>query len=124
VVNGASRIEQLNKQFGSQLLISETVWQAVSDKFDDATVYRRSAGQRTRSADPTVAGRLITMRRLEVIALHALSRFLGTGLGSALIVAALIVEGVLEPMSFPYKTRSSFESENHLFESSFTIREW
>ena len=26
-----------NKEFGSQLLISETVWQAVSDKFDDAT---------------------------------------------------------------------------------------
>ncbi len=37
VVNVASRIEQLNKEFGSQLLISETVWQAVSDKFDDAT---------------------------------------------------------------------------------------
>ena len=37
VVNVASRIEQLNKQFGSQLLISETVWQAVSDKFDNAT---------------------------------------------------------------------------------------
>ena len=35
-VNVASRIEQLNKQFGSQLLISETVWQAVSDKFGDA----------------------------------------------------------------------------------------
>ena len=37
VVNVASRIEQLNKEFGSQLLISETVWQAVSDKFDGAT---------------------------------------------------------------------------------------
>ena len=37
VVNVASRIEQLNKQFGSQLLISETVWQAVRDKIDYAT---------------------------------------------------------------------------------------
>lgn len=37
VVNVASRIEQLNKRFGSQLLISETVWQAVGDKFRDAT---------------------------------------------------------------------------------------
>jgi len=36
-VNVASRIEQLNKEFGSQLLISETVWQAVSDKYCDAT---------------------------------------------------------------------------------------
>ena len=36
VTRVASRIEQLNKQFGSQLLISETVWQAVSDKFGDA----------------------------------------------------------------------------------------
>jgi adenylate cyclase len=34
VVNVASRIEQLNKQFGSQLLISEAVWQEVSDKFN------------------------------------------------------------------------------------------
>ena len=37
VVNVASRIEQLNKEFGSQLLISEPVWQAVRDKFDGAT---------------------------------------------------------------------------------------
>jgi adenylate cyclase len=37
VVNVASRIEQLNKEFGCQLLISEPVWQAVSDKFGDAT---------------------------------------------------------------------------------------
>jgi adenylate cyclase len=37
VVNVASRIEQLNKQFGSQLLISETVWQAISAKFNEAT---------------------------------------------------------------------------------------
>src|SRR6185436_15921042 len=37
VVNVASRIEQLNKQFGSQLLISETVWQIVRDKVEDAT---------------------------------------------------------------------------------------
>lgn len=29
VVNLASRIEQLNKEFNTQLLISETVWQAV-----------------------------------------------------------------------------------------------
>jgi adenylate cyclase len=28
VVNTASRIEQLNKEFGSQLLISEVVWEA------------------------------------------------------------------------------------------------
>ncbi len=30
VVNLASRVEQLNKQFGSQLLVSEVVWQAVN----------------------------------------------------------------------------------------------
>src|SRR5215831_10356080 len=36
-VNVASRIEQLNKQFGSQLLISEVVWRDVSDNFRDAT---------------------------------------------------------------------------------------
>ena len=29
VVNLAARIEKLNKQFGSQLLISESVWQAI-----------------------------------------------------------------------------------------------
>jgi adenylate cyclase len=34
VVNLAARIEKLNKQFGSQLLISESVWQAVSEDFD------------------------------------------------------------------------------------------
>lgn len=32
VVNLASRIEQLNKQFGSQLLISETVWEAAGNE--------------------------------------------------------------------------------------------
>jgi len=37
VVNVASRIEQLNKQFGSQLLISEIVWRDVSENFRDAT---------------------------------------------------------------------------------------
>lgn len=37
VVNLASRIEQLNKRFGSQLLISETVWEAVCEEFRDAT---------------------------------------------------------------------------------------
>jgi adenylate cyclase len=31
VVNLAARIEKLNKQFHSQLLISEIVWRAVSD---------------------------------------------------------------------------------------------
>ena len=37
VVNLASRIEQLNKQFGSQLLISEVVWEAArKDGFDVA----------------------------------------------------------------------------------------
>jgi adenylate cyclase len=36
VVNLASRIEQLNKQFGSQLLISETVCQAVGDALAEA----------------------------------------------------------------------------------------
>lgn len=41
------------------------------------------------------------------------SRF-GTGWGSE-----LIVEGVLEPMSFPYKTGVVSKSENHLFESRF-----
>jgi adenylate cyclase len=30
VVNLASRIEQLNKQFNSQLLVSEVVWQAIN----------------------------------------------------------------------------------------------
>ena len=37
VVNLASRIEQLNKRFGSQLLISETVWEAVCEEFHGAT---------------------------------------------------------------------------------------
>jgi len=37
VVNVASRIEQLNKQFGSQLLISETVWHEVNENLRDAT---------------------------------------------------------------------------------------
>jgi len=37
VVNVASRIEQLNKQFGSQLLISETVWHDINENFRDAT---------------------------------------------------------------------------------------
>jgi adenylate cyclase len=32
VVNLAARIEKLNKRFDSQLLISEIVWQAVSDQ--------------------------------------------------------------------------------------------
>ncbi|HEY9840983.1 MAG: adenylate/guanylate cyclase domain-containing protein, partial [Candidatus Sericytochromatia bacterium] len=36
VVNVASRIEQLNKQFGSQLLISETVWESLDQAFPDA----------------------------------------------------------------------------------------
>jgi adenylate cyclase len=36
VVNLASRIEQLNKQFGSQFLISETVWKAALDSLTDA----------------------------------------------------------------------------------------
>lgn len=36
VVNLAARIEKLNKQFQSQLLISEIVWQAVSDDNDKA----------------------------------------------------------------------------------------
>ena len=37
VVNLASRIEQLNKRFDSQLLISEAVWAAVRDDFKGAT---------------------------------------------------------------------------------------
>ena len=37
VVNLASRIEQLNKRFGSQLLLSETVWDAVREEFAGAT---------------------------------------------------------------------------------------
>jgi adenylate cyclase len=37
VVNLASRIEQLNKQFGSQLLISEIVRQALGEEFAGAT---------------------------------------------------------------------------------------
>jgi adenylate cyclase len=37
VVNLASRIEQLNKEFGSQLLISNNVWQDLSDVIPRAT---------------------------------------------------------------------------------------
>jgi adenylate cyclase len=37
VVNLASRIEQLNKEFGSQLLISNNVWQDLSDLIPRAT---------------------------------------------------------------------------------------
>jgi adenylate cyclase len=36
VVNLASRIEKLNKVFGSQLLISENVWQTLDAEFNDA----------------------------------------------------------------------------------------
>jgi adenylate cyclase len=36
VVNLASRIEQLNKQFGSQLLISEMVWQTLGERLREA----------------------------------------------------------------------------------------
>ncbi len=36
VVNVAARIEQLNKQFSAKLLVSEEVWQAVSDKVEKA----------------------------------------------------------------------------------------
>jgi adenylate cyclase len=36
VVNLASRIEQLNKEFNTQLLISETVWQAVREQWPHA----------------------------------------------------------------------------------------
>lgn len=36
VVNLASRIEQLNKQFGSQLLISEMVWQTLAEGLNEA----------------------------------------------------------------------------------------
>ena len=35
VVNLAARIEKLNKHFGSQLLISEMVWQDVGESFTD-----------------------------------------------------------------------------------------
>jgi adenylate cyclase len=35
VVNLASRIEQLNKRFQSQLLVSEEVWTGVSESFPD-----------------------------------------------------------------------------------------
>jgi adenylate cyclase len=37
VVNLASRIEQLNKEFNTQLLISETVWHAVREQGTPAT---------------------------------------------------------------------------------------
>ncbi|HWW77008.1 MAG TPA: adenylate/guanylate cyclase domain-containing protein, partial [Pyrinomonadaceae bacterium] len=37
VVNLASRIEQLNKRFGSSLLISETVWDAAREELTGAT---------------------------------------------------------------------------------------
>ena len=36
VVNLASRIEKLNKVFGSQLLISEDVWQTLERESPDA----------------------------------------------------------------------------------------
>ena len=36
VVNLASRIEQLNKEFNTQLLISETVWNAVRGQWTHA----------------------------------------------------------------------------------------
>ena len=36
MVNLASRIEQLNKQFGLQFLISETVWKAALDSLTGA----------------------------------------------------------------------------------------
>src|ERR1051326_5872595 len=36
VVNLASRIEKLNKQFQSQLLVSENVWQSIGEKSEDA----------------------------------------------------------------------------------------
>ena len=36
VVNLASRIEQLNKVFGSHLLVSDNVWQTLGDDFNDA----------------------------------------------------------------------------------------
>jgi len=36
VVNLASRIEQLNKVFGSQMLVSDNVWQTLGDDFNDA----------------------------------------------------------------------------------------
>jgi adenylate cyclase len=35
-VNLASRIEQLNKKFGSQLLISDDVWQTLGNVFPKA----------------------------------------------------------------------------------------
>ena len=38
VVNTASRIEQLNKEFGSQLLISEAVWEAARDDVPDGVL--------------------------------------------------------------------------------------
>lgn len=37
VVNLASRIEQLNKQLGSQLLISEVVWETIGEELETAT---------------------------------------------------------------------------------------
>jgi len=37
VVNLAARIEKLNKQFGSQLLISEIVWQNLGKTLTGAT---------------------------------------------------------------------------------------
>ncbi len=35
-MNLAARIEKLNKRFGSQLLISEMVWQALGKDFTEA----------------------------------------------------------------------------------------
>jgi adenylate cyclase len=37
VVNLAARIEQLNKQLGSQLLISEMVWESLGGELKSAT---------------------------------------------------------------------------------------
>ena len=36
MVNLASRIEQLNKEFNTQLLISETVWNAIRGQWNNA----------------------------------------------------------------------------------------
>ena len=37
-MNTASRIEQLNKEFGSQLLISEVVWEAAREDVPDGAL--------------------------------------------------------------------------------------
>ena len=58
VVNLASRIEQLNKQVGSQFLISETVWKAALDSLTGALPMGAVQVKRTTGADSDLSSGL------------------------------------------------------------------